>query len=118
MKITKVINLTPHQINILVDGNILPVPPSGKVARVEMLEKECPPIDIADQKVPVITRTPTKIKNLPEPKPNTIYLVSSMVLDNMHDHREDVFAPDTGPSAKRNEDGQIFAVTQLVCKGF
>lgn len=42
------------------------------------------------------------------------YIVSSMVRDALGQSRPDVFAPDTGPTAIRNEKGQVEAVTRLI----
>lgn len=111
------VNLTPHTINIKTPDSTITIPPSGKVARVNMLEKENMPIQIQGNSIPVISRSPVGIDNLPKPKDGTIYLVSSIVLDNLQENRNDVFAPDTGITAIRNEKGQITAVKRLVCKG-
>ncbi len=50
------------------------------------------------------------------PTDGTPCLVSSMVLDALPDGTKGVYAPDTGPTALRNEKGQVTAVTRLVCK--
>lgn len=51
----------------------------------------------------------------PEVAPGAVYIVSLLVLDRCAG-RDDVVAPATGPNdgARRNEKGQIAAVTRLV----
>ena len=48
----------------------------------------------------------------PEPAEGTIYLVSSMVQGAMP--RKDVQAPDTGPTAIRDAQGNVWAVVGLI----
>lgn len=56
-----------------------------------------------------------KVENLPDPQEGTVYLVAGLVLDALEGSgRSDVFAPDSGPSAVRNEQGHILHVTRLV----
>lgn len=52
--------------------------------------------------------------DLPEPKLDTIYIVSGMVLAALNGSRPDVYAPDIGPDAIRNDKGHIIAVIGLV----
>lgn len=104
------LNLTPHAITIRVGEEEVTIPPSGVVARVVMNETPSTAIDIGIQ-VPVIRRTPGDVVGLPTD--GTPCLVSSLVLDaakGVHG----VFAPDTGPTAIRNDKGLVMAVTRLV----
>lgn len=103
------LNLTPHAITVrLPDGTDRIYPPSGTVARVTMEE------DVAFylHEVPVIRRKPGKVVGLPTD--GTRCLVSGMVLDALRGAVPNVYAPDTGPTALRNEKGHIVAVTRLV----
>lgn len=54
-----------------------------------------------------------KLVNLPDPEDGTYYIVSRLSMDYIPFDREDVFCVDTGPSAVRDENGQVVAVTQL-----
>jgi len=105
----KIVNLTPHTINIKVNNKTLSVAPSGEIARVATIEKIAGEVN----GIPVIERTFENVEGLPAPQKDTIYLVSSMVLVVVKG-RDDVFAPDTGTSAIRDEAGRIVAVTRLV----
>ena len=57
-----------------------------------------------------------EIQNLPEPQPETLYIVSALVGAALKGAREDVLLPGTGPqdSAVRDTEGRIVAVTRLV----
>jgi len=117
------VNLTPHIIRIkginLVTQkeHVCEVPPSGDVAT-------CRPIMGATQKANIgcflygiISRSLGGVllssgQPFPEPDEGVVYLVSSMVQEAMP--RSDVLAPDTGPTAIRDEKGQVWAVTQLI----
>ena len=63
--------------------------------------------------VPIAKTEFVKIVNLPEPEDGTYYIVSRISMDYVPFKREDVFCVDTGPTAIRDENGQVVAVTQL-----
>ena len=104
------LNLTPHAITVrLPDGTDRIYPPSGTLARVEMEEEVAFHLHGI---VPVIRRKPGKVVGLPTD--GTRCLVSAMVLDALRGAVPNVYAPDTGPTAIRDEKGRIMAVTRLV----
>lgn len=111
------INLTPHTIRVIdVDLVVHEIPASGSIARVETVEKEEVPIVVDGAKFSVKSRVMGEVSGLPEPNGTSIFLVSSMVLDATQG-RQDVFAPDTGRTAVRDECGLVWAVVNLIeCK--
>ena len=109
---TTIINLTPHDIKIVVGDYETVVPTSGTVARVAMAATEQHAICDGRDTIPVFFNEPGEIMGLPEPLNDRVYLVSIVVLAATK--RKDVFAPDTGATAIRNEKGQIQAVTRLL----
>lgn len=63
----------------------------------------------------MIKNTYGDMTGLPGPAPDTIYIVSSLVLAALQGKgRTDVVAPDTGPPAIRDAQGRIVAVTRPV----
>jgi hypothetical protein len=111
----KFINCTPHEIN-LVGVGIIPV--SGTITRVGTTRSDagvCGGVRVTRQML-------GQVENLPQPTNDTIFIVSGMVLDAIKKMNSnisnragtDVFAPDTGSDAVR-ENGQIVAVLGLVC---
>lgn len=115
------VNLTPHEINVMIDGEIVSFPPSGKVARVLTSETECGTVEINGVCIPTIRRSFGGVDNLAElfaaARENGA-IVSAMVLDAMQKNGYDttgVYAPDTGEnSVIRNDKGHIVAVRRLI----
>ncbi len=109
---TRVINLTPHAINV----GEKTYEASGMVARISV--KSGRRIGTIDG-TPVFDRDEVvSIENLPESTKGVYYIVSGMVgnmLDEERRERGDVLVPGTGPQdgAIRNEKGHIVAVTRL-----
>jgi hypothetical protein len=102
------INLTPHPITIRrPDGSQSTLQPSGAVARVATTESAVGTLD----GVPVVARSTGAAQGLPEE--GALCIVSAMVLAAVPGRRG-VYAPDTGPTAIRDERGQVVAVTRLV----
>lgn len=102
-----IINLTPHEINIYGHETVpqWTYPPSGKVARVSQTSEELPAI----AGIPVSRLTFGAVENLPEPTPNTIYIVSGLVLSRCTG-RNDVFAPG---EAVRDGQGRVIGCIGL-----
>ena len=107
-----IINLTAHTINV-VNGESNIAYPSEGLARVKTVEKEIEKIN----GIPVVKTVYTDVEGLPEPEENTVYLVSTLVLQALKANginRTDCLAPNTGLSgAIRDDQGRIIGV-----KGF
>lgn len=85
------VNLTPHVIHVYTqdeDRILFSVEPSGELARVDEFRSSLAEID----NIPVYRISYGDVVGLPDPKHNTIYLVSSMVLARVK-NRNDVFSP-------------------------
>ncbi|HDI51833.1 MAG TPA: hypothetical protein ENF45_04315 [Bacteroidetes bacterium] len=110
------VNLTPHDINIYDSNNnlVATIPRSGKVARVTMEQKTVGYIDVNGHKIPVKKTIYGEIENLPDPQPNTIYIVSLLVLQALGGTRDDVLAPDTGAGAVRDDQGRIIGTRNFI----
>ena len=128
------VNLTPHEIAVevevmdhdtvhlpnltVINGRhfgpfaLLRVPPEPVSARVSTVEEVVGLSNAGGLIVTVSKHTFGKIEGLPEPKPDTIFVVSGMVRDAL-EGRQDVLAPDTGKTAVRNQQGQVTYVTRL-----
>ena len=107
-----VINRTPHHVEIRTpDGNIS-VRPSGIVARVATTEESLPWVG----SIPIVRRTFGKVEGIDGIPEEAICIVSSLVLEaaKAQGCADRLYAPDTGPTAIRDESGQIVAVTRLV----
>ena len=103
------INLTPH--NICLNGGTV-FPPSGIVARVSSIYHEVPNLN---DSILIYAVRYGEVENLPPKRDNTVFIVSSMVLEALRGKRDDIVAPATGhPDTIRNEWGRILSVPGLV----
>lgn len=107
IKAMNIINLTPHALNIKTSSGWREFPASGTVARCEETRVQLPALEDMG-----VTRAAYgAVVNLPEPQPNTIYIVSAITLAALASSgRQDVFAP--GP-AIRDEAGKIVGADGL-----
>jgi hypothetical protein len=88
--ITKIVNLTSHPLNIVVTGEV--IPKGTSVAKVSIIPK----VSKVVNGIPIYEIEYVYLAGLPEPEENTIYVVSSPVLDYVNQHfpeRTDVAAP-------------------------
>jgi len=98
----KLVNLTPHKINILLGAGIsLEIPPEGNPARLSVRSEERDPIEDGRLTIPVSTHEVTGIEGLPEPADDTVYIVPLVVAQ--YAKREDVMSP---ARLMRDENGQ------------
>ena len=86
-KTTRIVNLTPHEINICGDKANTLIAPSGTVARVATTSKSVAKID----GIPTVVSITGDVTGIPDPVAGTWYLVSGMVLDSSN--RDDLCAP-------------------------
>jgi hypothetical protein len=98
------VNLTNHEINELTTG--ITIPPSGIRAEVATLPSKINTIN----NIPVFHTKLGDVIGLPEPQEDTIYIVSSLVLNSVPKERTDVVAPG---NARRNNKKQVIG-----CMGF
>ena len=105
---TKIINLTPHDINIISEAENRTFPASGSIARVSQSFSDAEPVD----GVPCQKQELGKPEGLPEPEDGTYYIVSSFVASAAGD-RNDLLVPNTG-RAIRDEKGHIIGVPGFI----
>lgn len=105
----KVVNLTPHDV-VINDGTVFP--PSGMVARVATTQIQDGDIN----GIPVMKVSYGDIVDLPDPKPDVVYIVSALVLSaSKAVGRTDCVSPNTSSTDTiRNDNGQIVSVPGFV----
>lgn len=135
----KLVNLTPHNVVIIDDagdvGKVVARFPSEGEARVSVemtpsqsLVVEGVEVDLTvgnttipatvpavvnDVLVDVVRREFGEVVGLPDPHPDKMFIVSSIVMSACPG-RDDLLAPDTSPdSAVRDDDGRIVGVKRL-----
>ena len=83
----KYINLTNHPIKLLVEGEFIEIPTSGKICRVNYEQK---------QEGSRVKFNYNYVIGLPDPEPNTYFIVSATALNGIKEiypERLDVVAP-------------------------
>lgn len=100
----KVINLTAHTITEVTSGQVFPA--SGKIARVKAST-----IKVGEHLgCPIYVSKFGELEGLPEPEEGVLYIISSLALNAVPDHRTDVVSPG---SLQRDEHGK-----PVGCVGF
>ena len=100
-----IINLTPHDINLLLEDDVIVFKSKG-IARVQ--QKEI--IDEYFDRVPIYKNKYGEVEGLPEEKDGVYYIVSFVVASALKDKRNDLLIV---TKTERNEKGQIIG-----CYGF
>lgn len=105
----RIVNLTPHKISIQSDnGKMFDVAPSGLICRLSEKRVIIDTVRVLDMNINVYATEYGDIENLPEPEPNTIYVVSALVAQVAN--RSDVFAPG---KAIRDTEGRVIGADGL-----
>ena len=107
-----IVNLTPHALNFMPegpDGPTVTIPPSGLVARCAVDRVQVNTIAVDGITVPVNRTQFGAVTDLPDPQPDTIYIVSSLVAQAVPD-RQDVYITD---DAVRDDQGRIIGCRAL-----
>jgi len=107
-----IINLTPHALNLMPagpDGPVVTIPPSGLVARCAVDRVQVDTVTVDGMSVPVNRTQFGSVSDLPNPQPDTIFVVSALVAQAVPD-RPDVFIVD---DAVRDEQGRIIGAKAL-----
>ena len=111
-RVTKIINLTPHDVTVETDEITVTYPSKG-VARVGMNYEN----DFTLNDIPVRRATYTEVTGLPDPGASRtgerIWYIVSTIVKNAQPGRTDLLVPDTG-SAKRDEKGNIVSVPGFI----
>jgi len=111
-----IVNLTPHPLNLMPegpDGPVVTIPPSGQVARCAVnrvqVDIELLTITVDGIAIPVNQTRFGEVTGLPDPQPDTIFVVSAVVAQAVP-NRPDVFIVD---DAIRDEQGRIIGARAL-----
>jgi len=108
----KIVNLTPHPLNLMPEGPegpVVTIPPSGQVARCTVDRVQVDTVTVDGISIPVNQTRFGKVENLPEPQEGTIFIVSALTAQAVPE-REDVFITD---DAVRDEQGRIIGCRAL-----
>ena len=108
----RIVNLTPHALNLMPagpTGPVVTIPPSGQVARCAVDRVQVDTVTVDGISVPVNQTRFGEVSDLPDPQPDTIFVVSALVAQAIPE-RQDVFIVD---DAVRDEQGRIIGARAL-----
>lgn len=101
----RVINLTPHSINVA--G--ITIPPSGDVARVSTSSVDAGSISVDGADIPLVRTQFGDVQGLPNQMPDTFFIVSGLVQAQFPD-RTDLLAPG---DLVRDDSGKVIGAKNL-----
>ena len=107
-----IVNLTPHTLNLMPagpTGPVVTIPPSGRVARCAVDREQVDTVTVDGITIPVNQTQFGAVSDLPAPRPNTIYVVSTLVAQRVPGRR-DVYIVD---DAVRDDQGRIIGARAL-----
>ena len=91
---TTLINLTPHSVCLVIDDSrVIEIPSSGIFARCLVMRQTIGAITIDGATVPLVRAEFGPVEGLPDPRPDTYYIVSRVVAEAAR-HRTDLLIPD------------------------
>ena len=118
------VNCTPHPITVMADlteiegapdiREVFTIQPTGILPRVKVVEADHPAVRFFPFRV--VTNTNGPVENLPDNDTGQRWFIVSRMVFEAAPERSDLLAPDTGPSAVRDESGRILGVTQFVAR--
>jgi hypothetical protein len=107
-----IVNLTPHTLNLMPAGPAGPVvtiPPSGLVARCAVDRVQVDTVAVDGITVPVNQTQFGSVSDLPDPQPDTIFVVSALTAQAVPE-RKDVYITD---DVVRDDQGRIIGCRAL-----
>lgn len=101
----EIVNLTPHEI-IFMGNKTITIPTSGIVARVAVKREQVGTLN----GLPIYRSVLGQVENLPDPKADTVYIVSAIVAQAVKGKRDDIYIVD---DTVRDENGRIIGCRAL-----
>jgi hypothetical protein len=107
----KLINLTPHVINIHASGQIIVISPSGVIARLMVERISLPSVEVDGITIPIASTILGDLVDMPPPTEGVWYVASALVAQKCTQlNREDTFSPG---ELIRNDNGFVIGCNGL-----
>ena len=113
--VKRLVNLTPHEVQLVFQGGTLTVPPSGTVARCQETTRQVSSVtlhlDRRDVTVPLVVKEFGPVEGLPAPEEGVMYIASALAAQAAWAMgRWDVVCP---ADLVRDEAGRVVGATAL-----
>ena len=105
----EIINLTPHDVVVVTEAGNITIPKSGVVARCAQQTEQVGQLQYAGNTIPLTVTSYGELVDLPNPKPETYYIVSRLVM-SAASGRTDLLCPN---GLVRDDNGNIIGCESL-----
>ena len=105
----KVVNCTPHDINLVTKSGNITFPRSGIIPRLKEVQQKINSVNSNGIEIDIMEKSFLEPEGLPEQKEGTIYIVSALVAGAVKD-RDDIFIPN---DTVRDDQGRIIGCRNL-----
>lgn len=105
----KLVNCTPHDVNLITKSGNITFPRSGIIPRLTEVQNKINSINSNGIEIDIMEKSFLKPEGLPEPKENTIFIVSALVAGAAKD-RDDLVIPN---DIIRDDKGNIVGCKNL-----
>ena len=105
----KVVNCTPHDVNLITKSGNITFPRSGIIPRLKEVQNKISSVTVNSIKIDIMRKSFSEIEGLPEPQENTIYIVSALVAGAVKG-RDDLVIPN---DIIRDDKGNIVGCKNL-----
>ena len=105
----KVVNCTPHDVNLITENGSITFPRSGIIPRLTEQQVKINSINSNGIEIDIMKKSFNEVEGLPEPQENTIYIVSALVAGAAKD-RDDLVIPN---DIVRDDKGNIIGCKNL-----
>ena len=105
----KIINCTPHDVNIITESGNITFPRSGVIPRLTEQQVKINSINSNGIEIDIMKKSFLEPEGLPEPKEGTIFIVSALVAGAVKD-RDDLVVPN---DTIRDGEGRIVGCKNL-----
>ena len=105
----KIINCTPHDVNLITKNGNITFPRSGIIPRLTEQQQKINSVTVNGIEIDIMEKSFNEPEGLPEPQENTIYIVSALVAGAVK-NRNDLFIPN---DTIRDDQGRIIGCKNL-----
>ena len=105
----KVVNCTPHDVNLITENGSITFPKSGIIPRLTEQQVKINSVIVNGIEIDIMSKSFLEPEGLPEPKENTIFIVSALVAGAVK-NRDDLVIPN---DIIRDDKGNIIGCKNL-----
>ena len=109
MKNIKLVNCTPHDVNLITKNGNITFPRSGIIPRLTESQQKVNSVTVNGIEIDIMEKSFNEVEGLPEPQENTIFIVSALVAGAVK-NRDDLVVPN---DTIRDGEGRIVGCKNL-----